>query len=88
MKPKFFEANDPKIASEDATAFFNKNFQVVAIEDLGPDSYYIMQANNDFKFSTDLQIIVRHKNLAREIFTNYTEALELIQRVKDSVYDN
>ena len=85
MTPKFFEANDPKIASEDATAFFNKNFQVVAIEDFGSDSYYIMQANNDFKFSTDLQIIVRHKNLAREIFTNYNDALEVIKQVKEKL---
>jgi len=84
---KIYDPRDPKLASEEATVFIRKEFHVVAIEDLGPDSYFIMKARPSCMLNDHgLQLIVKQKNLAREIFSNYDDAMQVINRVKEAAY--
>lgn len=85
MTIKFFKPSDPRLFKDRSEEWVSNNLKVESIEQLDgdPSAYFVLKFKEAFNKDTkDFRIVVKHKNFFREHFTDYNDALEVINRVK------
>ncbi len=85
MTIKFFKPSDPRLFKSFPEEYIRDHFKVDSIEqvDGDPSAYFVLKFKEAHTARTkEFRIIVKHKNFFREHFTNYNDALEVINRVK------
>lgn len=87
---KFYLPNDPKIANEETELWFRKTMRLVAIEDIqgSPSAFFIHEIRPELQHNyigSNIQLIVKHKNFNKELFTDYKDAMEVINRIKEKL---
>lgn len=85
MTIKFFKPSDPRLFKSFPEEYIRDHFKVDSIEQLDgdPSAYFVLKFKDALSEKTkDFSIVVKHKNFFREHFTNYNDALEVINRVK------
>jgi hypothetical protein len=91
MTIKFFKPSDPRLFKDDYEEWARNNLEVDSIEQLDgdPSAYFILKMREAFtEESRNFRIVVKHKNFFREHFSNYNDALAVINRVKGKANDN
>jgi hypothetical protein len=86
---KFFSTTDPRLFDEEAEVWVRENLKVVAIEqiDNSPSAYFIYRFKDGKQdFENDFTLVVKSKTFFREHFNDYSDAMEVINRVKDLNY--
>jgi uncharacterized membrane protein YdfJ with MMPL/SSD domain len=88
MTIKFFKPSDPRLYKNINDDWVRDNLKVESIEQLDgdPSAYFILKFKEAFNENTkEFRIVVKHKNFFREHFTNYNDAMEVINRVKEKL---
>jgi hypothetical protein len=89
MTIKFFKPSDPKLSDTANSEWIRNNCKVVSIEQLDndPSAYFILAIKEPRSIDAEnVRLIVKHKNFFREHFTNYDEAMQVINQVKEAAY--
>ena len=85
MTIKFFKPSDPRLFKSFTEDYIREHFKVDSIEQLDgdPSAYFVLKFKEAHaERHKEFRIVVKHKNFFREHFTNYNDALEVINRVK------
>ena len=88
MTIKFFKPSDPRLFEDKHEDWLRDSLMVDSIEQIDgdPSAYFILKFKESFNENTrDFRIVVKHKNFFREHFTNYNDAMEVINKAKGSI---
>jgi len=88
MTIKFFKPSDPRLFKDKHEEWVRDSLRVDSIEQIDgdPSAYFILKFKEPFNEDTkEFRIVVKHKNFFREHFTNYDDAMAVIDKVKKTI---
>jgi len=88
MTIKFFKPSDPRLFKDKHEEWVRDHLRVDSIEQLDgdPSAYFILKFKEAFnEEQKDFRIVVKHKNFFREHFSNYNDAIAVIDKIKKAI---